>query len=315
MTTTDERSPASGACILTGPTASGKSAAGLILAERLDAEIICMDSMTLYRGMDIGTAKPSSADRLRISHHLLDSLDPWEGATVAWWLAAAADAAKQIRQRGKQVLFLGGTPLYLKALLCGLFNAPPVDPGLRCELESQSADELHRRLQTADPTAARRIHPHDHKRLVRALEVYRQTRQPITALQKQFANVAAIAPAPLWLDLPRGLLYARIEARVDAMMTAGWLDEVRSLQSLPRPLSRQAAQAAGYRELADHLAGRHSLEQAVALTKTRIRQLAKRQLTWLRNFPGLLRVPLTGNENAGQVARLCQEAWNAGSPL
>jgi tRNA dimethylallyltransferase len=298
------------AFVLTGPTASGKSAVGLLLAERLDAEIICMDSMTVYRGMEIGTAKPSEADRRRVRHHLLDERDPWEGASVAWWLARAAEVASAIRRRGKAVLIVGGTPLYLKALLHGLFAGPPVDAELRRELEATPNAQLHERLQQVDPAAAARLHVNDQKRLVRALEVHQQTGRPISELQQQFANALPRRHAPLWLNWPRDVLYRRIEARVDGMLAAGWLEEVRHLLALPQPLGKEAAQAAGYRELADHLAGRLTLEEAIQLTKTRTRQLAKRQLTWFRNLPGLGSVPVDEHDSIETIAVRCLAEWS-----
>jgi len=182
-------SPFANALILTGPTAAGKSALGLDLAERLNAEIIAADSMTLYRGMDIGTAKPSAADRERIPHHLIDVLDPWESASVAWWLEQAGAAVADIERRGKTAMFVGGTPFYLKALLCGLFPSPPADQELRRRLEADAGtggrEALHDRLAAVDPASARRLHPNDVRRVVRALEVWNLTGKPISAWQQQ----------------------------------------------------------------------------------------------------------------------------------
>src|SRR5262245_43488586 len=165
--------------VLTGPTASGKTALGVALAERLGAEIVSMDSMALYRGMDIGTAKPGPDERRRVPHHLIDVLDPWESGSVAWWLERATACCREIEARGKRVLFVGGTPLYLKALLCGLFDGPPADPDLRRRL-LREADQigrqvLHERLARVDPAAAARLHPNDLHRVVRALEVWEHT--------------------------------------------------------------------------------------------------------------------------------------------
>ncbi|HQR09060.1 MAG TPA: tRNA (adenosine(37)-N6)-dimethylallyltransferase MiaA [Gemmatales bacterium] len=277
------------ALILTGPTASGKSGLALSWAERNNGEIISMDSMALYRTMDIGTAKPSVADQLRIPHHLIDCLDPWERASVAWWLTEASRATRDILQRRKRSIIVGGTPLYLKALLCGLFKGPEINPRLRTELEQEPADVLYERLQPVDPKAAARIHPNDHRRLVRALEVFLQTGKPLTDWQQQFDAAPRSRPSPvICIELPRDELYCRIDARVDAMMQMGWLEEVKRLLKLPQGLSKEATQAAGYRELAEHLHGTCSLEEAVTATKTRSRQLAKRQLTWFRHFPGLV---------------------------
>ena len=186
---------------------------------------------------------------------------------------------------------MGGTPLYLKALSCGLFESPEVDPKLRAELEQLPAQLLHERLLLVDPEAAARIHLNDHRRLVRALEVFQQTGRPLSDWQQEFKTVPRARPTPIiCIDVPRVELYRRIDARVDVMMQMGWLEEVKQLLQLPKPLSKEAAQAAGYRELAEHLRGTCTMEEAIAATKTRSRQLAKRQLTWFRSFPGLLQL-------------------------
>src|SRR5262249_47114877 len=172
------------ALILTGPTGSGKTRLALHLAERLGAEIVCMDSMTLYRGMDVGTAKPTAEERARVPHHLLDVLDPWESASVAWWLGRAAECCRAIEGRGNRVLFVGGTPLYLKALLLGLFDGPPADEDLRARLaevaKRQGKQALHDRLARVDPASAARLHPNDVRRVIRALEVWELTGSPLS---------------------------------------------------------------------------------------------------------------------------------------
>ncbi len=286
------------ALILTGPTGSGKSRLALEVAERLGAEIVSMDSMALYRGMDIGTAKPSRADRVRVPHHLLDVLDPWESASVAWWLDRAAECCRDIVGRGRRPLFVGGTPLYLKALLCGLFDGPPADEAVRRHL-AQEADRagrqsLHDRLARVDPVSAGRLHPHDLRRVIRALEVWELTGRPISAWQTQWRVEGGESNLPpstlhpprcLWLDLPRDILYRRIDARVEAMIAEGLVEEVRALRRLERPLSREAAQALGYKEMFDHLDGRIGLEETVRLIQRRSRNLAKRQVTWFRHLP------------------------------
>jgi tRNA dimethylallyltransferase len=281
--------------ILTGPTGCGKSTLGLELADQLGAEILSMDSMALYRGMDIGTAKPDREARRRVPHHLLDVLDPWQSASVAWWLEQAAASVREIEKRGKQVLIVGGTPLYLKALLRGLFDGPAADRELRGQLtretELAGPEALHRRLGQVDPQSAARLHPHDVRRIIRALEVWELTGKPISAWQEQWASdrasldAASQFPRVLYLDLPRDLLYARIEARTRQMIDAGLVEEVRALRRLPHPLSREASQAVGYKELFDHLAGRSPLEQAITQIQTRSRNLAKRQLSWFRHLP------------------------------
>jgi tRNA dimethylallyltransferase len=282
------------ALILTGPTGSGKSRLALELAPRLGAEVVAMDSMTLYRGMDVGTAKPTAQERARVPHHLLDVLEPWESASVAWWLERAVRAVADIEARGRRALFVGGTALYLKALLHGLFDGPPADLALRRRLEAEAnasgREALHGRLKSVDPETAGRLHPNDLRRVVRALEVFELTGRPISEWQTQWREgereTQADSDRCLCLDLPREELYCRIDARVEGMMAAGLLDEVRRLRELGRPVSREARQALGYKELFDHLDGKTSLADAVREIQTRSRQFAKRQLTWFRHLGG-----------------------------
>ncbi len=299
----------SDALILTGPTATGKSAVGLAVAERIGAEIVSMDSMALYRGMDIGTAKPQAADRQRVPHHLVDVLDPWESASVAWWLRSATEVCRAIRARGREVLFVGGTPLYLKALLRGIFEGPSADPELRRRLEQEPGPVLHERLRQVDPAAAARVHPNDVRRLVRALEVRERTGRPISDWQRQFAQLRPRRYPPLWLDLPRAALYARIEQRVLRMMDEGLLDEVERLRQLPHPLSREARQALGYKELLDHLEGKEDLQAAALRIQTRSRNFAKRQLTWSRSLPECERLPIREDETVEEIAARVIAAW------
>jgi tRNA dimethylallyltransferase len=281
------------ALILTGPTGSGKTALSIELAERLDAEIVSMDSMALYRGMDIGTAKPTREERQRVPHHLIDVLDPWESANVAWWLEQAAASCRDITARGKRVLIVGGTPFYLKALLCGLFEGPSADAAVRQRLgreaEALGADVLYQRLAGIDPASAARLHPNDVRRVVRALEVWEVTGKPISAWQQQWSRPLApetAAPQVYWLDLPREELYDRINRRVEAMFAVGLVEEVRALRRLERPLSREARQALGYKEVFDHLDGKATREETITRVQTRSRHFAKRQLSWFRHLPG-----------------------------
>jgi tRNA dimethylallyltransferase len=292
------------ALILTGPTACGKTALALDLAERIGGEIVALDSMTVYRGMDIGTAKPTAAERARVPHHLIDVLDPWESLTVAWWLARAEAACADVTARGKRPIFVGGTPFYLKALLHGLFDGPPADAELRKALEAEAVRDgtaaLHARLAVVDPKTAARLHPNDVRRVVRALEVHTHTGKPISDWQQtwdtaSFTETPASAPPPARipaavLELPREVLYDRINRRVGAMLDAGWLDEVRRLRALPQPLSREARQALGYRELLKWLEVGGDWDGTVDLIRTHTRQFAKRQLTWFRHLPALVPV-------------------------
>jgi tRNA dimethylallyltransferase len=320
-------SPFGNALILTGPTACGKTALALSLAERLGAEIVALDSMTVYRGMDIGTAKPTAADRARVPHHLIDVLDPWESLTVAWWLERAEAACRDIAARGQRPLFVGGTPFYLKALLYGLFPGPPGDEELRRSLEAEAAsrgvDELHARLAAVDPRTAARLHPNDLRRVVRALEVYTLTAKPISEWQLTWETPAFVtdmagAPPPIRipavvLELPREELYSRINERVDRMLAAGWLDEVRRLLDLPRPLSREARQALGYRELLAFLEGSGpAWPETVELIRIHTRQFAKRQLTWFRHIQQLVPVPADAPDTAERILRAWGETSGRG---
>ncbi len=285
------------AYVLTGPTGAGKSELALELAERWGAEIISMDSMTLYRGLDVGTAKPTVAQRQRVPHALIDVLDPWQAGTVAWWLDQAAIACRAIEKRGKIVLFVGGTPLYLMALIHGLFPGPPASVELRQRLEAEAmatgVHTLYARLTQADPETAHRLHPNDLRRVVRALEVWELTGRPISDWQQEWRQPPATQVSPeertprcVILDWPRAELYARINQRVLAMLEIGWLDECRRLRQASRPLSRQARQAVGYAELFAHLEGAMDLDTAVRQIQTRTRQFAKQQRTWFRRIPG-----------------------------
>jgi tRNA dimethylallyltransferase len=279
--------------VLTGPTGSGKSALALEWADRTAAEIVAMDSMTLYRGSDIGTAKPTADDQRRVPHHLIDVLDPWESASVAWWLERAAASVTEIRSRGRAVLIVGGTPLYLKALLHGLFDGPPADRELRLRLEAEAAAgiDLHQRLTSIDPTTAARLHPNDLRRIVRALEVWHVTGRPISDLQREWAQEVIAGPTVYCVERPREELYDRIDRRVLEMLAAGWLDEARRLRQLPRPVSREVSAAIGYRELFAFLDGHATWDDTVRLIRQRTRNFAKRQLTWFRHLPSCRFVP------------------------
>lgn len=286
--------PFDDALVLTGPTGSGKTQLGIELAQRLGAEIVSMDSMALYRGMDVGTAKPTPEQRQQVPHHLVDVLDPWESGNVAWWLEQATECCRDIAARGKRVLFVGGTPLYLKALLCGLFDGPPADAALRQRLADEAAHAgsaiLHARLVTVDPSSAQRIHANDLRRIIRALEVCALTGRPLSAWQTQWTAGGLAPPADaqniLWLDLPRAELCARIDRRVEMMFAEGLIDEARRLRMLERPWSREAAQALGYKEAFDFLDGKLDLADTIARVQLRSRQFAKRQLAWFRHLPG-----------------------------
>jgi tRNA dimethylallyltransferase len=307
------------AFILTGPTACGKTALALELCARIGGEVVALDSMTVYRGMSIGTAKPSADERARVPHHLIDVLDPWDSLSVAWWLERATEACAEIVSRGKRPVFVGGTPFYLKALLHGLFDGPPADAALRAQLETEAAavgnDALHARLREVDAKTAARLHPNDVRRVVRALEVFALTGKPISDWQQSwdtpaFAGAQTAPPAAIpavVLELPREVLYDRINRRVGAMLEAGWVEEVRALIALPQPLSREARQALGYGELLAWLETGGDLNEVADAIRTRTRQFAKRQLTWFRHLPSLVPIPADASDALDRT----RAAWGA----
>jgi tRNA dimethylallyltransferase len=292
---------------LAGPTACGKTAVGVALAERLRAEVVALDSMSLYRGMDIGTAKPSADERARVPHHLIDVLEPHQSCSVAEYLRAAHDACRRIVDRGRTPLFVGGTGLYLRAVLRGVFEGPSADWGFRQRLEADAAgrpaDWLHEQLAAVDPATARRLPPRDVRRIVRALEIHHLTGHPASELRQQLPLPPEERPRHVyWLHPPRDWLRERIDRRVDSMLAAGFVEEVRSLVSREQPLSRTAAQALGYREMIDHLEGRCTLPEAVRDIQQHTRQFAKRQHTWFRNLIECTPIAMTGPESPEELA-------------
>jgi len=264
---------------LLGPTASGKHEIAILLAERLGAEIVSVDSMKVYRGMDIGTAKPSRADLARVPHHLVDISDPSETYSAGRFVRDAAEARRDMEARGKRAVFVGGTSLYYKAYRYGMFEGPPADPVLRDELIAEGAAALHAELSRVDQAAAKRIHPNDLKRLVRAVEVFRKTGEPISARQSQFDRPKGEAKVFI---LRRADLAARVERRTRRMIEEGLVDEVRKL--LARPWSKEGRAAVGYREIVDHLEGRCPLEEAEREIVRDTMRFTRRQATWFKTF-------------------------------
>ena len=274
---------------LTGPTASGKTSIATPLAARINAEIVSLDSMAVYRGMDIGTAKPTEQDRQRVPHHLVDVMDPNQEFSIAEYLAAAESTVANLRARGKAVLFVGGTPLYLKALLRGMSAGPAPDwefrKEVKQELEQHGQAALHKRLQQIDPLSASKIHPNDTKRIIRALEVHKLTGQPISHQQVEFeSGHPADACRVFVLEWPRHVLHQRIDERVHEIFEQGIVEEVQQLLAKYGPLSRTAKQAVGYREVVEYLEGLRNLEQTIELVKTRTHRFAKHQVTWFRSL-------------------------------
>lgn len=277
---------------LVGATATGKSDAALALAERIDGEIISADSRQVYRYLDVGTAKPTAAERARVAHHLLDVADPDEVFDVARYRAAALAAAREIAGRGRPVIVCGGTGLYLRALLGGLFPAPGRDPELRARLHaleaSDGAGTLHRRLARVDPRAAARLHPNDLLRVVRALEVEALTGRPISAWQDEHRFAGGDVEALLLgCARPRDELAARIEARCDAMLAAGLLDEIRGLWARGYAPDLPALRSVGYREMSAYLRGTIDRISARAAFARATRRLAKRQRIWFDAEPAI----------------------------
>ena len=280
------------ACVcITGPTACGKTDLALALAERVPLEIISMDSALVYRGLDIGTAKPSAATRSTVPHHLVDILEPTDAYSAGRFAEDAARAIGEIRARGRLPLLVGGTLLYLRALRDGLSALPRADPAVRAELDREAAAlgwaALHERLRNVDAPAAARIAPGDRQRIQRALEVYVLTGRPLTELQQterraHGGGVLALALVPE----SRAELSARIEQRFDAMVALGFVAEVERLRARGdlRP-DLPAMRAVGYRQLWAHLDGRYGWEEARSKAIIATRQYAKRQLTWLRGDP------------------------------
>ncbi len=294
--------------VVTGPTAAGKSALAVEIAARAGLEIASMDSMAVYRHMDIGTAKPTAAQRARVPHALIDLVDPSETFDTARWCAAARQRLDRARREGRRLLFVGGTPLYLMAFFKGLMPGPEADPELRARLEAReraAPGTLHAELAVRDPDAAARIHPNDQKRLIRAHEVLAHTGRPISAQQDTFDREGwAIPCRVLLVDRPRDELKERIKVRTRAMLDAGLLEETRSIRDR-FGFSATAAAAIGYAECLRHLERPFKDEEEL---RNRIRRathrLVRRQTTWFRRLPDLVRVhPDTATEVALDALR------------
>lgn len=316
-------------CIfLAGPTAVGKTDATIELASRLsNVEVVSLDSMCIYRGMDIGTAKPSPEVQRQIPHHLLDIRDPHEEFSVAEYVQAARTVCEEIIARGGRPLFSGGTGLYLRAVLRGVFEGPPADWEIRNRLQAQ-ADEaaqrddhfwLMRQLEKIDPDAALKLHPNDHRRLIRALEVYELTGQPLSAQQKQLPLSESDRPTQVyWLSPDRDWLHDRINRRVELMFEAGLVGEVRTLMKRDPPIGKTAAQGLGYKEVIDGLATIGGAELSedqqtamIQLIQTRTRQFAKRQHTWYRNLEECAEVAVSESDSPADIGGRLEALINA----
>jgi tRNA dimethylallyltransferase len=273
---------------LVGPTASGKTQASLVLAERLGSEIVSVDSMLVYRGMDVGTAKPTPDERRRVGHHLIDVAEPSEPFTVARYQELTIAAMADIRSRGATPLLVGGSALYLRAAVDDL-DFPATDPEVRATLERDAelvgASAMYERVRTADPTAAAKIEPANVRRSVRALEVMELTRRPFSSFASAWDRFDPTRVRAAGVTIERATLRARIQARVDAMVRGGLLEEVARLVERGFGGWLTSSQAIGYAEIARHLAGETTLEAAVAVTVKRTNALARRQLSFLRRDP------------------------------
>jgi len=273
--------------VISGPTGVGKTAVAVDLALRIDAELVGADSMQVYRGADIGTAKPTSEDLKGVAHHMLDVVEPGQEFNAAEYSALAREAITDIRSRGRNVIVVGGSGLYLRALLYGLVKAPAAHPDVRREIrkeaEAKGWDEMHRLLAEADPETASRLDPNDTVRITRALEVFRISGSPISRLHQVHGfRTPEFKTHALALHLPKEKLRERIDERIDRMMARGFLDEVETLLQKGLRPSRPPLNGIGYHRLCQHLSGQLTLEQAVARIKTDTARYAKRQMTWLR---------------------------------
>jgi tRNA dimethylallyltransferase len=273
---------------IVGPTASGKTKLAIEVAGRIGAEIVCADSTTVYRGMDVGTAKPTPGQRARVAHHLVDVAEPSEPFTVARYQRLASEAIGDVRERGREPLLVGGSGLYVRAVVDDLVF-PPTDPAVRARLEREAtragARAMYERLAELDPPAADRIEPDNVRRTVRALEVAEVSGRPFSSYAEAWDRYPGDRVRAVGIDVPRPGLYERIEARVREQLAEGLVEEVKELAHRGLSGWLTASQAIGYAEIARHLEGELSLDEAVARTVKRTKALARRQLAWFRRDP------------------------------
>ena len=291
---------------IVGPTGSGKSAVALALAERHGGEIVSVDSMQVYRGLDIGTAKPMASERARVVHHLIDVAELSDTFDAAKFVRLAQQAEEDIRALGRRPIFCGGTGLYLKAYLDGLGEAPASDPALRKELEATSLDALLQELSVRDPETYARIDRQNPRRVVRAVEVIRLSGKPFSDQRAEWSSASRI-PHPL--SRIHGLLrshedlHARINDRVDAMFARGLVEETRELLQRGLEQNQTAMQALGYRQVIEHLRGERSLRETIELVKIKTRQFAKRQMTWFRRQLQANWISVNATDTAAALAK------------
>ncbi len=301
--------------LILGVTASGKGQLAFTLAKSLGAEIISIDSMKVYRRMDIGTAKPPKDARQQVKYHLIDIVEPSDSFNVGAFLDSAYETIENIKRRNRDpalrepnipIIAVGGTALYIKALLYGLFEGPGADRQIRAELRAQAKAEglekLYRQLVKTDPTAAERIHPNDSKRIIRALEVYKITGKPISHLQQQFKAEKTLHNwTVIGLRRQKTDTNSRINRRAKNMIEAGFVDEVKSLLAEEKPLSQQARCAIGYAEMIGYLGRKTTMEEATELIKKNTRRLAKNQRTWFKTFRNVNWLDIEPEEQAEKI--------------
>ena len=295
---------------LAGPTAVGKSEIALLLAEQLGGEIISVDSMQVYRGLDIGTAKPSPAARARVPHHLIDICDLNESFDAAQFIRLAQLAVAEIQSRGRVPVFCGGTGLYFKAFLSGLGEAPSANPELRAELEKIPFEKLLGELRERDPEAYEKIDKQNPRRVIRAVEVIRLTGKKFSEQRAEWKSTVQSPESKVFFCLTRqpADLHARINARVDEMFRRGLVDETRELLKRGLEQNQTAMQAIGYRQVVEHLRGERSLAETIEQVKIRTRQFAKRQLTWFRRQLDAEWIELKPDESVEDASRKIRES-------
>ena len=300
-------SPPPDVVAIVGATASGKTALSLEVARRLDTEIISADSMQVYKGMEIGTAAPTLEERAKIKHHFVGFLSPLEQFSAGSFGTAARDVIAALNRRWRIALLVGGSGLYLRAVIDGLFPGPARDETIRARLHAEAEQSgvqiLYERLQSIDPDYVNVILPGDLRRIVRALEVYELTGKPISALHRLHQNESpSLRVLQIGLDLPREVLYRRINERVERMLACGFLDEVRTL--LAQGYGDRFAQlrTLGYREFADYLQGKCSYEEALEMMKRNTRRYARRQLIWFRGDPRIQWIPVNEEATVSDLA-------------
>jgi tRNA dimethylallyltransferase len=300
-----------GPLLLAGPTAAGKSEIALLLAEQLGGEIISVDSMQVYRGLDIGTAKPSTEECRRIPHHLIDVVGLAEPFDAAKFARLARKAVEEIQARGRVPILCGGTGLYFKAFLEGLGEAPPANPALRAELEMTPLPDLLSELETRDPVTFNKIDRQNARRVIRAVEVIRLTGKPFSTQRASWPSGSAsgTAQSRAFFFLTRGAddLQARINARVDAMFRRGLVAETEHLLKHGLAENKTAMQAIGYRQVVEHLRGEFRLAETIELIKVRTRQFAKRQMTWFRRHAAASWINVEPQESAMGIASRIME--------